>query len=265
MDIIAVLGKGGTAKTTSTASIGHALARRGLNVVLVDLDSQASLSDWLVGEREEARMVEETLMGRATWSEVLVEVAENLRLAPTMNFALGEVEDHIAGLKRQSELFITHALESLEQTVAPDVVILDTPRGLDTKMALNIFEAMTHALIASEPSPMSLAALREIVAAVREYEEARGVPLLTGVLPTRYTRTSLSTMALDSLAENKSLRVLTPIRSTVRASEAVAVGDLLWDFEKKCTAAQDYETATDEIVAAMRAARSSSVTKVGIA
>lgn len=252
MEIIALLGKGGTAKTTSCATIGHALARRGYDVVIVDLDSQASLSDWLVGEREDQPMVEDVLMGRvATWSDVLVPISDHLRLAPTMNFALREVDDHIEGLKRQKELFIAKALTNLVAQEKPDFVLLDTPRGLDTNTALNVFEAMTLALIASEPSPMSVAALREIVLAVREYEEAREADLLLGVLPTRYTRTSLSAMALGSLAENRSLRVLEPIRATVKASEAVALSELLWDYDKSSTASRDYEQATDTILAAL--------------
>lgn len=251
MELIALLGKGGTAKTTSTASLGHAFARRGQRVVLLDLDSQASLSDWLVGEREGKPMIEDVLMGRASWTDALVEVAPNLRLAPTMNFALKEVDNHIEGLKRQAELVVAKALEALPET---DILIIDTPRGLDTNIALNVFEAMSQALIASEPSPMSLTAQREIVLAVRDYEEARSRSLLLGILPTRYTHTSLSKMALDSMAQHDALRVFTAIRTTVRASEAVAVDELLWDYDPESTAALDYEKAAEEILGALKEA-----------
>lgn len=252
MELIALLGKGGTAKTTSTASLGHAFARRGHRVAIVDLDSQASLSDWLVGDREDKPMVEDVLMGRVPWKDVLIDVAPNLRLAPTMNFALKEVDNHIEGLKRQRELLVAKAFESLPET---DLVLIDTPRGLDTNIALNVFEAMTRTLIVSEPAPMSLTAHREIVLAVREYEEERGVPLLLGVLPTRYQNTSLSKMALESMEENEDLRIFTTIRATVRASEAVAVDELLWEYDPESTAAQDYETAADEILGALKEAK----------
>lgn len=249
MEKIALLGKGGTGKTTSTASLGHALARRGHRVTLVDLDSQASLSDWLVGEREDRLMVEDVLLGRSTWDKVLVDVSENLRLAPTMNFALKEVDNHIETLKRRREHLVADALGTLPES---DFVLIDTPRGLDTNIALNVFEAMTRALVASEPSPMSLTAQREIVLAVRDYEEARSAPLLLGILPTRYTHTGLSKMALDSMGENEDLRVFSPIRSTVRASEPVALDELLWDYDPTSTAAQDYESAADEILGALK-------------
>lgn len=249
MEIIALVGKGGTAKTTSTASLGHAFARRRLRTVIVDLDSQASLSDWLVGERDGHPMVEDVLMGRATWADALVEVSPNLWLAPTQNFALREVDEHIGGLKRQSELVITKALAGVEIAgAAPDVVLLDTPRGLDTNIAMNIFEAMTHALIASEPSPMSVAAFREIALAVQDFEEGRGRRLLLGVLPTRYVHTTMSKISVETLAENEGLRLLTPIRATTKAAESVAVDELLWDYDPTCTAALDYEKAAEEVM-----------------
>lgn len=247
METIALLGKGGTAKTTSTGSLAHAFARRGKKVVMLDLDSQASLSDWLVGERGGTAMIEDVLLGRAQWPDALVEVSDNLTIAPTRNFALREVEDHIDGLKRRSEHLVGDALAPLADVF--DFCFIDTPRGLDTEIANNVFESMTRALIATEPSPMSLTAQREIVLAIREVGQERGLDLLLGVLPTRYTHTSLSRMALDAMNEEGALRVFTPIRHTVRASEAVAVDKLLWDWDPKSTASLDYEVAADELLA----------------
>jgi chromosome partitioning protein len=249
MELIALLGKGGTAKTTSTASLGHAFARRGKKVVLIDLDSQASLSDWLVGERDGRPMVEDVLMGRAVWADALVEIAPNLRLSPTMNFALPEVEQHIGGLKRRSESFLGDHLADLTDV---DIILFDTPRGLDTNIAQNIFEAMTGALIVAEPAPMSTQANKEIILAVREWEEGRDVALLLGVLPTRFQKTSLSGMALDSMDGGEGIPVFTAIRSTVKASEAVALDELLWNYDSHATASQDYEVAAEEILGAMK-------------
>ena len=44
--------KGGVGKTTTTATLGHALSRLGQRVLLVDLDPQSNLTAW-IGRREE--------------------------------------------------------------------------------------------------------------------------------------------------------------------------------------------------------------------
>ena len=39
--------KGGVGKSTTVATLGHALAQSGLRVLLVDLDPQANLTAWI--------------------------------------------------------------------------------------------------------------------------------------------------------------------------------------------------------------------------
>ena len=51
MRTIAVVNrKGGSGKTTTAVSVAAALAERGLPILLVDLDPQASASTWLAEE-----------------------------------------------------------------------------------------------------------------------------------------------------------------------------------------------------------------------
>ncbi len=55
---VAVVGKGGSGKTTTSAVVARALARRGLSVVALDCDSNPNLGISLgVGDDETARLV----------------------------------------------------------------------------------------------------------------------------------------------------------------------------------------------------------------
>jgi chromosome partitioning protein len=251
METIALLGKGGTAKTTSTGSLAHAIARRGSKVLMIDLDTQASLSDWLArGRTDDQPHVEDALLDEASWNDVVVEVSPNLHLAPTRHFALGDVEDEIAKLKRSPERHIAERMAPLAETY--DFCFIDTPRGLDTHIASNVLEVMDWALIATEPSPMSLTAQREIVNAVRAVEGPRGRSLMLGVLPTRYTHTVMSREVLAAMQQEGTLRVFSPVRSTTVTTHAQSAEALLWDYDANATAAKDYETAADEILRATK-------------
>ena len=54
MKIIAIANqKGGTGKTSTTVHLGAALVRAGLHVLLVDLDPQASLTEYFLGKRSQ--------------------------------------------------------------------------------------------------------------------------------------------------------------------------------------------------------------------
>lgn len=253
-----MVGKGGTAKTTSTACLGDALARRGKRTLIVDLDVQASLSDWLLPDRDEGSMVEDVLLGRSSWADAVVALPSGLLLAPSRPYGLSEVERVISEKKRQRELVLAQSMKDLAAPDFPggpvDVVVLDTPRGLDTVLNLNVFEAMTRTLALVEPTAMSLNAFEEIIGAVRETERERGVEVFTGILPTRFTSTIMSKSAIESI-EALNLPILTTIRSTIRAAECVAMHMTLHEYDPTCTAALDYESLGDEILALLEGAR----------
>lgn len=252
METIALLGKGGTAKTTSTGSLAHAIARRGSKVLMIDLDTQASLSDWLArGRKDDQPQVEDALLDEASWDDVVIEVSQNLHLAPTRHFALGDVEDEIAKLKRSSERYLADRMAGLGEIY--DYCLIDTPRGLDTHIVSNVMEIMDWALIAMEPSPMSLTANREIVNAVRVVEGARNRRLMLGALPTRYdARMTMSREVVQAIRQEGTLHVFSPIRATTVTTHAQSSEALLWDFAADATASQDYETAADEILGATK-------------
>ena len=56
--------KGGVGKTTSVASIGAVLSRKGYRTLLVDLDAQANLTGSLSDTAEEQRTIYEALRER---------------------------------------------------------------------------------------------------------------------------------------------------------------------------------------------------------
>lgn len=78
--------KGGVGKTTIAGNVGYALADQGAQVILADLDPQASLTTWLLTEAPDNELAQ-VLWGQATLAEAVVRLRDGLDLLPT--FGLG--------------------------------------------------------------------------------------------------------------------------------------------------------------------------------
>src|SRR5579875_1220116 len=76
--------KGGSGKTTTTRSLAAALAERGRQVLMIDLDPQASLSEGCGVELHKVELsTYHVLIGTAKLIDVILEVEERIGLAPT--------------------------------------------------------------------------------------------------------------------------------------------------------------------------------------
>lgn len=82
--------KGGVGKTTTTGSLGEALAIRGFKVLMLDMDSQGNLSQILGIDSPEKQIVDALLNGEEL---PIVSIAPNLDLAPSdIDLAKAEIE-----------------------------------------------------------------------------------------------------------------------------------------------------------------------------
>ena len=83
--------KGGVGKTTSTATLGVALAIRGKRVLLIDLDAQQNLSFTLTQNEDPERSVYDALVKDEPLP--IVSVRENLDLVPaSLELARAEID-----------------------------------------------------------------------------------------------------------------------------------------------------------------------------
>ena len=78
--------KGGVGKTTTTAALGSLLCNRGFRVLLIDMDSQASLSKGL-GIKAESKSIADVmgsqLEGTLTLREVTQSIRDGLSIVPS--------------------------------------------------------------------------------------------------------------------------------------------------------------------------------------
>jgi chromosome partitioning protein len=242
--VVALLGKGGVGKTTSAAALAHGFARRGRRTLVVDLDTQTSLTDWLALDRRDID-VADVVQDGAELAEAVVSVAEGLDLLPGNPGATARLERHIEQLPRRREEVVARWVAQLR---GYDAVVLDTPRGLGSMLSVNAVEAADAVVVPVELNGMSLDALRQLVEFVAQVGGERGkIGLLSGVLPTRVLHTRIAGVARDAITAS-GLPLLPDVPSSTRVAEAVSLRRLPWDYDRRNAAVLAYEAVVDELM-----------------
>ena len=135
--------KGGVGKTTTVASVGVGLARKGFKVLLVDLDAQANLTSSLL-EEEPAMTLYDTLIEGHELS--IVHVMDNVDIIPSsLDLSSAELE---LSSKMDREYILLELLEEVKRDY--DYIIIDCPPSLGL-LTINALVASTDLYIPLRP------------------------------------------------------------------------------------------------------------------
>lgn len=166
--ILTFIHAGGAAKTSTTRDLGAELARRGKKVLLIDLDAQANLSDWLgFDEVFPEQTVQATLEQKAPLPEPLS--AHGMDVLPA-HLALAQTEAMLPG-QHNPEGRLRLAMDKLRKEGRYDFVFLDAPPSLG-KITANGANAADWLLIPLPATRKGLDALRGLRAAIEMYTES---------------------------------------------------------------------------------------------
>lgn len=219
--------KGGVAKTTTTHTLGVALARQGQRVLLVDLDPQACLT-FSVGLDPEllALSIHDVLVGRNKLDEVTVDVAD-VAIAPA-TIDLATADQHL--LTRTGRDFALR--EACAGAVDDyDFVLFDCAPSLGV-LTVNALTAATEVVIPLQCEALShrgVAQLLDTITEVRKYTNPALV--VRGVVATMFdARTRHSREVLDDVQRRFGVTHLEPaIPKSVRFAEAPLAGVTILD------------------------------------
>ena len=235
--------KGGVGKTTSTASVGVAMARQGKRVLLVDLDGQANLTSIFLQEEAE-ESIYDSLVEKAPL--YLVHIEDNLDLVPS-NLNMSAAEAKMTMIMVQREMRLANLLAS--QKTNYDYILIDCPPSLGI-VTINAFFAADEIYVPVAAEILPLKGMMMIENVLEDMREAKPDIKISGVFVTRFdSRKNINKSVEEAVrAQYEDVVFQTHIRDHVSLSEAPGSGSSIFDYDSKGRGAQDYLALTQEIL-----------------
>lgn len=244
--------KGGVGKTTTTVNLASALARRGANVLVIDLDPQGNASTALgVPHRPEVTSVYDVLLGDTGLEDALAPTTdhENLECVPsTINLAGAEIElVSLVAREQRLRTALQSFLAASERTY--HYVFIDCPPSLGL-LTVNAFVAADEVLIPIQCEYYALEGLSQLLGNIQLIQKHLNPGLrVSTILLTMYdARTNLAQEVAGEVRAHfpeQALAALIP--RSVRISEAPSYGQTVHAYDGGSIGALAYLEAAAEM------------------
>lgn len=240
--------KGGSGKTTTAVNLAAELAARGVETLLIDLDTQGHA----------ALGVGVTAPAGGNVHAIFRDPQSRLRpaIAPTAHARLAVLpaDPMYDGGAAQDMLVLARRLD--EEGIVRDfqVIIIDTPPTLDVVL-LNALAAAQGILVPLPPHPLGLHGVQQLSRLFFRVGSTVNPDLrLLGLLPVMLDRRIRlhATILDEATARFGANRILRGIRNDIRLAEAFAAGQPIRKFAPRCRGALDYHLLADELSANWR-------------
>jgi len=244
--------KGGVGKTTTTVNLASALARRGANVLVIDLDPQGNASTALgIPHDPTITSIYEVLLGEASLAETVRPSTdhENLFCVPsTINLAGAEIE-LVSVVAREQRLRTALAQFLIETDRDFHYVFIDCPPSLGL-LTVNAFVAAQEVLIPIQAEYYALEGLSQLLGNIELIEQHLNPALhVSTILLTMYdSRTNLAQEVAQEVRNHFPEQTLqSMIPRSVRISEAPSHGETVHSYDGSSVGSLAYHEAAIEI------------------
>jgi len=244
--------KGGVGKTTTTVNLASALASKGLQVLVIDLDPQGNASTALgIDHHADIKSIYEVLIDDVPIEKVVQVSPERpgLTCVPaTIHLAGAEIE--LVSLVAREQRLRTAIETYLNTTMTPpDYVLIDCPPSLGL-LTVNAFVAAKEVLIPIQCEYYALEGLSQLTRSIEMIKKHLNPELeLSTILLTMYdSRTKLASQVAEEVKTHFPNQVLsTIIPRSVRVSEAPSYGKTVISYDHSSPGAIAYMEAAIEL------------------
>ncbi len=229
--------KGGTGKTSVAENLGHALARMGKTVFVIDGDRQSNTTTTLLGKRVSPSLTD-VLSGKVPLTDAIYEARENLFVIPSdtnLDHVATYLKDH-----HRSYYTLRKSLEELQANV--DFVLIDQAGAFSPVMDALLI-ASDEMLIPCELEPYAVQGLFDMFEKLKNelQQELRN----SGIIPYNTNMSKGMTGAyLQELIDTFSELVIDPVRTDTAVpyaqSEKLTVFEYAEKHKIKSRAAEDF-------------------------
>lgn len=245
--------KGGVGKTTTTFNLGAALAmKEGKSVLLVDLDPQANLSEYLKFEEDNlptiTQLITQVSMRSAVSADTVRECIRfsdlGLEYIPS-DINLANAETYMAtAISRETVL---KRILTAEVVNSYDYVLIDCLPSLGT-LLINALTAADGMIIPVQTQKFSMDGLQALSSLSEQIRMSVNPALkITGILPTMAEHTNISRSALKTLeTEYGDYLFQTVIHKSVEAAKSSETGTALCMTKNRL--GEEYSQLAAEIV-----------------
>jgi chromosome partitioning protein len=237
--------KGGVGKTTTTISLGAALSELGANVLLVDMDSQGTLSVALGVSGVNGTMYDVLRDPDVPLENVLLPTATACHLAPS-NIHLAGAEVELIN-EPGREFILKTKLAAVEHRF--DYALVDCPPSLGV-LTLNALTAATEILIPVQCQYLAFRGMQMLLTTIAKVKTRLNPTLeILGILPTFYDRrTRHSQEVMQQLKEYYGEKVIDiPIPSTIKFADTTTAGESILTYSSSSAAATAYRRLAREV------------------
>jgi len=241
--------KGGVGKTTTTISLGAALAELGRRVLLVDFDPQGSLTVGLgINAHDLEQSIYDALIDRQVSIKDLImhTAVDNLDLVPS-NIDLSAAEMQLV-TEVGREQVLTRVLKQARSDY--DVILIDCQPSLGL-LTVNALTAAQGVIIPLECEYFALRGVALLKDTIERVQERTNDELkIIGLLGTMFdSRTLHDKEVLATLVQGWGDLVFhTVIRRTVKFSDATVAGEPITEYASGSPGAESYRQLAREVL-----------------